>query len=56
MRVEIGQAAVQKRRIDFMLEHFEHAVDEADQIVQRDKRLVDVAIRNRVEEGDVAVN
>ena len=39
-----------------MLEHFEHAVDEADQILQRDECLVDVAIGHRVEQGDVAID
>ena len=39
-----------------MLEYFEHAVDEADQILQRDECLVDVAIGHRVEQGDVAID
>ncbi len=56
MRVETAQAANEQRRIDLVLEHVEHAVDETDQAIQGRECLVDVTIQNRVEQGDMTIN
>src|ERR1022692_2483835 len=56
MRIEIRQAAIEKRRIDFMLEHVEHAVNETDQVVYGGQRLLNVTIGDGVEQGNVTVD
>src|SRR5258706_4034921 len=55
-RTEITEAAIQQRRIDFVLQCIEHAVDESDQIVQRGNRLIGVAIGDGVENRNVTVD